>query len=207
MACGQPYGSSREAEVEQAIRVLMHQGISTAEMRRATLTWSSGGEGHIDVGKAALACLFWPLGASFAACSTSVYWQWPLRVILMHVVHFEVVASIPFFFALHSSAQELAALVVDCTLRGCMVMVASMIVLCLFSLNAFRAVETMGTPNAVLLIVLLVGLRHRHIRKEALHTFCNKALPITILTGWLTMALTTKVIVDDFLPRVAVRGG
>ena len=51
--------AGKELEVEQALRVLLRRGISTSEIRRASLSWSSGAVGHIDISRAVLAFSLW----------------------------------------------------------------------------------------------------------------------------------------------------
>merc|ERR1711939_423649 len=53
--------AGQEVAVEQALRTLMQHGMSTAELRRASVLHTLSGKGYADMGSTVFALLFWPL--------------------------------------------------------------------------------------------------------------------------------------------------
>jgi hypothetical protein len=190
--------TGKEYEVENALRVLVREGISTPEMRRASLSWSTGNIGYVEADAVFKMLFYWAFvlllnvhaGRKRACEPTNV------TIALTSVIGMLSSAA----FAYGSSARELGALVIHTCGKGgialiCWSMVQFLFLMLFWGWDGGDVAELtipMSTCNATAAVAILTCLRHRHIRREALQSFCNVLAGISLLQWTVTVGVMTK---------------
>lgn len=200
--------SGKEEEVEYALRVLLHQGVSTPEMRQASLLWSEGREGYVDHGGGVR------VFASFVVCVALPVCDMLRSQLLVIRGHWIGVLSgfvIAFVCAYIRHTRELASMVVTTSLSPSFAMVSMSIFW-----FAWTDVMWIGGPpakirdveahktffdkmdqigyglilcNGVAGMVALIYLRHRHIREHCLLNYCNHSIAAASVVGFALTAV------------------